>query len=58
MLLGHGPNKAFLLPDSCRATERNGNGIRAVFTEDTIENDKNDACCSYFQTIWQVFWTF
>jgi len=23
LLLDHGPNKAFLVPDSCRATERN-----------------------------------
>ena len=27
MLLGHGSNKTFLVPDSCRATERNGNSI-------------------------------
>ena len=29
MLFSHGPNKAFLVPDSCRATERNGNSISA-----------------------------
>ena len=51
MLLGHGPNKAFLVPESCRATERNGSSISADVTADTIEN-------SYFQTIWEVFWTF
>ena len=28
------------------------------FTEDTIENYYNDACFSYFQTIWYLFWTF
>ena len=27
MLFSHGPNKAFLVPDSCRVTERNGNNI-------------------------------
>ena len=27
MLLGHESNKTFLVPDSCRATERNGNSI-------------------------------
>ena len=27
MLFSHGPNKAFLVPDSCRATKRNGNSI-------------------------------
>jgi hypothetical protein len=25
VLLGHGPNKAFLVPYSCGVTERNGN---------------------------------
>jgi hypothetical protein len=39
MLFSNGPNKAFLVPDSCRATERNGNSIRANVTDDTIEND-------------------
>ena len=39
MLYGQGPNKAFLVLDSCRATERNGNSISADVTDDTIEND-------------------
>ena len=51
MLLGHGPNKTFLVPDSCRETERNGNSISADITDDTIENDKNNTCFIYFQTI-------
>jgi hypothetical protein len=42
----------------CIATERNGNSISADITDDTIENNKNDACFSYFWTIWLVFWTF
>ena len=50
MLLGHGPNKAFLVPDSCRVTERNGNSI----STDIID----DACFRYFQTFWQLLWTF
>ena len=58
MLLGHGSNKAFLVPDSCRVTERNGNSTSADVTDVTIENDQNDDCFSYSQTIWQVFWTF
>jgi len=37
VLLGHGPNKAFLVPDSCSATERNGNSISADVTDDPIE---------------------
>jgi len=28
-----------LVPDSCRATERNGNSISSQVTDDTIEND-------------------
>ena len=55
MLLGHGPNKAFLVPGSCGATERNGNSISADSTDDTIENN---ACVSDFQTIWKLFFTF
>jgi hypothetical protein len=51
MLLSHGPNKTFLVPDSCRAIVRNGSSINADLTEDTIENDYNDACFSYFQAI-------
>ena len=39
VLLGHGLNIAFLVPDSCGATERNGNSIRSDATDDTIEND-------------------
>jgi hypothetical protein len=39
VLLIHGPNTAFLVPDSCRATERNSNSISAYVTVDTIENN-------------------
>ena len=39
MLFSNGPNKAFLVPDSCRATERNVKSIRANVSDDTIEND-------------------
>jgi hypothetical protein len=52
ILYGHEPNKAFLVPDSCRETERNGNSINSDVTDDTIENNSNDACFNYFQTIW------
>jgi hypothetical protein len=37
--LGYGPNKAFLVPDSCRATERNGNSISSDVADDTNEAD-------------------
>jgi hypothetical protein len=48
-------NKAFLVPDSCRATVKDGNSINADFTKDTAENDYNDALFSYLQTIWHLF---
>jgi len=38
VLFSHGPNKAFLVPDSCGATERNGDSISADVT-DVNEND-------------------
>jgi hypothetical protein len=38
VLFSHGPNKAFLVPDLSRATERNGNSISADVTDDTIKN--------------------
>jgi len=37
VLLGYGPNKAFLVPVSCGATARNGNSISSDVTDDTIE---------------------
>jgi hypothetical protein len=39
MLFSYGPNKAFLVPDSCRATERNGNSISNDVKDDAIENE-------------------
>ena len=39
MLISLGPKIAFLVPDSCRVTERNGNRISADITDDIIEND-------------------
>jgi len=37
VVFSHGPNKTFLVSDSCRATVRNGTNISADLTEDTIE---------------------
>jgi hypothetical protein len=59
VLYSHEPNKAFLVPDSCWGIERYSNSISADVTNDAIENDYNDMICfSYFQAIWQLFWTF
>ena len=53
MLLGHGP-KSFLVPDSCRATERNDNSSSADVTDD-IPLIKELERFSCFQIIWQLF---
>ena len=42
MLLGHGPYKAFLVPDSCEATERSSNSISSDDTDDTCFNYLNN----------------
>ena len=39
MLFSHGPNKVFLVPDSCRVPERKDNGRGADVTDDANEND-------------------
>jgi hypothetical protein len=39
VLFSHGPTKVLLVPDSCRAIERNGKGISADVTDDSHEND-------------------
>jgi len=39
VLVSNGTNKAFMVHDSCRATERNDNSMRADVTGDSIEND-------------------
>jgi hypothetical protein len=47
-------NKVFLVPDSCKATERNGSSIRADVTDDIIENDKNGSTLKKKRKIKQV----
>ena len=39
VLFSHRPNKAFLVPDSYRGTERNGNRINGDVTDDVNENN-------------------
>ena len=39
ILFSHGSNKAFMVPDSHRATDRNGNSINADVTDDVNESD-------------------
>ena len=58
MLLGHGPNKVFLVPDSCRATERNGNSISSDFTDDTIETIRTTLVSVIFRQFHSCFGLF
>jgi hypothetical protein len=51
VLLGHGPNKAFLVPDLYTATERNGNNISS-------DRDDTTFGFSYFHKIWICFGLF
>jgi len=45
VLLSHGRNKAFPVPDSCRAAERNGDSITAVANEKRLNGACfNDGC--------------
>jgi len=39
MLFSHGPNTAFLVPHSRRATEKHDNSTNADVTDDANEND-------------------
>jgi len=39
VLLGHAPNKAFLVADSCEVTEINSNSVSSDVTDDSIENN-------------------
>ena len=49
MLLGYGPNKVFLVADSCGATERNCNRVSSDITDDTIEN--NTVVSNHFHSV-------
>ena len=49
MLFSNGPNKVFLVPNSCRATIRNGNSIMADAIEDTIEKDRTTLVSALFR---------
>ena len=58
MLFSNEHYKAFMAFGSCTTTERNGNIINADVTDGANKAIRTDACISYLQTIWQLFWTF
>ena len=49
MLLGYGPNKVFLVADSCGATEINSNSVSSDVTDDTTEN--NTVVSNHFHSV-------
>ena len=57
ILLYNHQNIAFLVPDSCWTTERNGNSISADVTYEAFEKILKQRLLQ-LQTIWQLFWTF
>jgi hypothetical protein len=58
VLISNGHYKAFMALGSCKTTERNGNIISADVIDGANKAIITDACISYLQTIWQLFWTF
>ena len=50
MLLGYGPNKAFLVPDSCGVIARNSNSISSDVTDDTIETIRTMLVSNIFRS--------
>ena len=55
MLFSHEPNKALLIPDTCRTTERNGNSISPDVTDDAIENDWTKLVSAIFRQFSNCF---
>jgi hypothetical protein len=58
VLFSHGPYKAFLIPDSCKATERNDNSISADITDDAIEKIKITLVSNIFRLFGRCFGLF
>ena len=58
MLFNHELDKAFVVPDECRAIVRNVSSISEDLIEDTIENDYNDTFSELFSNNWHLFCTF
>jgi hypothetical protein len=58
VLFSHGPNKAFLVPDSCRATERNGNSISTDVTDDTLITIRMTLVSAIFRQFGRCFGLF
>ena len=55
MLFSHGPNKAFLVPDSYRATERNGNSISTDVTGDALKTNRTMLVSAIFRQFSSCF---
>jgi hypothetical protein len=58
VLLGHRPNKVFLVPDSFGATERNGNSISSDVTDDPLIRIKTALVSATFRQFGRCFGLF
>ena len=57
-LFSHGPNKAFLVPDSCRPTVRNGSYINVDVTDYIIGLHKKEVVSTLFRQYGKSFGRF
>ena len=55
MLLGHGPNKIFLVPNSCRETERNGDSISAASLMTPLKTNRTTLVSIIFRQYGKCF---
>ena len=53
-----GPNKVFLVPDSCRAIEGNGNSMSANITDDANETIRTTLISAIFRPFGSFFGLF
>jgi hypothetical protein len=58
VLFSHGPNKAFLVPDSFGATERNSNSISSDVTDDTLITIRMTLVSAIFRQFGRCFGLF
>ena len=58
MLFSHGPNKAFLVPDSFGVTERNSNSISSDVTDDTLITIRMTLVSAIFRQFGRCFGLF
>jgi hypothetical protein len=58
VLFSHGSNPAVMVPDSRRATKRNGNNIRDVVTDDALKTIRTTLVSAIFRQFGNCFGLF